>query len=32
MDKQEYCQPPLDRLFQMGEVEWGVEWQGSEPD
>ncbi|MEI8371291.1 MAG: hypothetical protein WCJ35_00490 [Planctomycetota bacterium] len=24
--------PPLDRLFQMGEVEWGVEWQGDDPD
>jgi hypothetical protein len=24
--------PPLDRLFRMGEVEWGVEWQGDDPD
>ena len=24
--------PPLDRLFQIGEVEWGVEWQGDAPD
>ena len=24
--------PPLDRLFQMGEVEWGVEWNGDDPE
>jgi hypothetical protein len=32
MDEQPHYPPPLDRLFQMGEVEWGVEWQGTDPD
>jgi hypothetical protein len=32
MDKQDFHCPPLDRLFQLGEVEWGVEWQGADPD
>ena len=32
MDEQPQYPPPLDRLFQMGEVEWGVEWQGTDPD
>jgi len=32
MDEQPQYAPPLDRLFRMGEVEWGVEWQGTDPD
>jgi hypothetical protein len=24
--------PPLDQLFKLGQVEWGVEWQGTDPD
>ena len=32
MDEQPQYPPPLERLFQMGEVEWGVEWQGTDPD
>jgi hypothetical protein len=31
MPEQEYG-PPVGRLFQMGKVEWGVEWEGSAPD
>ena len=31
MPEQQYG-PPLDRLFQMGEVAAGVEWPGSDPD
>ncbi len=26
------CDPPLDRLFEMGKVAYSVEWQGTDPD
>ena len=32
MGRQDQYPPPLDRLFQMGEVEWGVEWNGTDPN
>jgi hypothetical protein len=32
MDELPQYPPPLDRLFQKGEVELGVEWEGAGPD
>jgi len=32
MDEQHQKAPPPDRLFRMAEIEWGVEWQGTDPD